>query len=206
MNRALLQRFGLTILCGAAGYGINALPLSSIAALRLGRIITLPIAMLFGPWYGALSAFIGALPYRNGGAAAGFVVWLPIEAIVVGAFARRGKSPLLAGTLVWVTAALSLVIAPQLYGIGYLRRYEASGLITPRRQREFYGLIPAYVFALLLVSVSNNLGILWIAVELTTLASVANNYFDILATQERLTLARANLANAEKLKDATAVS
>jgi hydrogenase-4 component F len=39
-------------------------------------------------------------------------------------------------------------------------------------RREFYGLIPAYVFAMLLVSVSNNLGILWIAVELTTLASV----------------------------------
>ena len=42
----------------------------------------------------------------------------------------------------------------------------------PRMRREFYGLIPAYVFAMLLVAVSNNLGILWIAVELTTLASV----------------------------------
>src|SRR6266571_7171210 len=121
MNRAHLQRFGLTILCGAAGYGINALPLASIAPLRLGRIITLPIAMLFGPWCGALSAFIGALPFRSGGAAA-FLVMLPIEALVVGAFARRGKSPLLAGTLVWVIAALSLVIAPQLYGVGYLRQ------------------------------------------------------------------------------------
>ena len=39
-------------------------------------------------------------------------------------------------------------------------------------RREFYGLIPACVFAMLLVSVSNSLGILWIAVELTTLASV----------------------------------
>ena len=39
-------------------------------------------------------------------------------------------------------------------------------------RREFYGLIPAYVFAMLLVSVSNSLGIMWIAVELTTLASV----------------------------------
>jgi hydrogenase-4 component F len=58
------------------------------------------------------------------------------------------------------------------YGIGYLRRNEARGLLTPRRRREFYGLIPAYVFAMLLVAVSNNLGILWIAVELTTLASV----------------------------------
>ena len=58
------------------------------------------------------------------------------------------------------------------YGVGYLRRNEQRGLVTPRMRREFYGLIPAYVFALLLVSVSNNLGLLWIAVELTTLASV----------------------------------
>jgi hydrogenase-4 component F len=59
-----------------------------------------------------------------------------------------------------------------LYGIGYLRRNEARGLVTPRMRYEFFGLIPAYVFAMLLVSVSNNLGIMWIAVELTTLASV----------------------------------
>jgi hydrogenase-4 component F len=58
------------------------------------------------------------------------------------------------------------------YGVGYLRRNEARGLITPRMRREFFGLMPAYVFALLFVSMSNNLGILWIAVELTTLASV----------------------------------
>jgi hydrogenase-4 component F len=58
------------------------------------------------------------------------------------------------------------------YGIGYLRRNELRGLVTPRMRREFYGLIPAYVFAMLLVAMSNNLGILWIAVELTTLASV----------------------------------
>jgi hydrogenase-4 component F len=58
------------------------------------------------------------------------------------------------------------------YGVGYLRRNEARQLVTPRMRLEFYCLIPAYVFAMLLVSVSNNLGILWIAVELTTLASV----------------------------------
>ena len=58
------------------------------------------------------------------------------------------------------------------YGVGYLRRNEARGIVTPRMRREFDVLIPAYVFAMLLVAVSNNLGILWIAVELTTLASV----------------------------------
>lgn len=58
------------------------------------------------------------------------------------------------------------------YGIGYLRRNEARGLVTPRMRLEFAVLTPVYVFAMLLVAVSNNLGIMWIAVELTTLASV----------------------------------
>ena len=58
------------------------------------------------------------------------------------------------------------------YGVGYMRRNEARRVVTARMRREFYALIPAYVFAMLLVAVSNNLGVLWIAVELTTLASV----------------------------------
>ena len=44
--------------------------------------------------------------------------------------------------------------------------------MTPRHAPGVPALTPAYVFAMLLVVVSNNLGILWIAVELTTLASV----------------------------------
>ena len=58
------------------------------------------------------------------------------------------------------------------YSVGYLRRNEARGLVSPWRRREFDALVPLYVFAMLLASVSNNLGILWIAVEITTLASV----------------------------------
>ena len=58
------------------------------------------------------------------------------------------------------------------YGVGYIRRNDARGLVTPRMRQEFSVLAPVYVFAMLLVAVSNNLGILWIAVELTTLASV----------------------------------
>ncbi|HLG58700.1 MAG TPA: proton-conducting transporter membrane subunit [Vicinamibacterales bacterium] len=58
------------------------------------------------------------------------------------------------------------------FSLSYLRVNEARGRVTPRMRRELQGLVPAYVFAMLLVSMSNNLGILWIAVELTTLASV----------------------------------
>ncbi|HEY3175921.1 MAG TPA: proton-conducting transporter membrane subunit [Candidatus Polarisedimenticolia bacterium] len=52
------------------------------------------------------------------------------------------------------------------------RGSEERRLVPPSRRREFDALVPLYVFAMLLVAVSNNLGILWIAVELTTLVSV----------------------------------
>ncbi len=73
--------------------------------------------------------------------------------------------------LVLVLCAFVGLLAP-IYGVGYLRRNEARRLVKPRMRREFFGLTPMYVAAMLLVAVSNNLGILWIAVELTTLASV----------------------------------
>jgi hydrogenase-4 component F len=59
-----------------------------------------------------------------------------------------------------------------LYTVGYLERNERSGFVSARQRTELLALVPAYVGAMLLVSVSNNLGILWIAVEATTLASV----------------------------------
>lgn len=58
------------------------------------------------------------------------------------------------------------------YSVGYMRRNEIRRRVTPRMRLEFAILTPVYVFAMLLVVVSNNLGILWIAVELTTLTSV----------------------------------
>ena len=47
---------------------------------------------------------------------------LPIEALVVGAFARRGRSPLLGGFIVWTAVAATLLAVPSLYGFGYLRQ------------------------------------------------------------------------------------
>jgi signal transduction histidine kinase/DNA-binding response OmpR family regulator len=121
MNRASVQRLGLTVLCGAAGFAVNALPLGAIATLMLGRVLTLPIAMLFGPWLGALAAVIGALPLPPENKPV-LIAILTVEALAVGAFARRGKSPLVAGALLWGTVAVSLVVAPSLYGVGEMRQ------------------------------------------------------------------------------------
>src|SRR5262249_47999490 len=39
-----------------------------------------------------------------------------------GSFARLGRSPLLGGALVWTVTALSFVLAPEMFGVGYLRQ------------------------------------------------------------------------------------
>src|SRR2546427_2144680 len=102
MPRPNARRLAIALLAGAAGAALNLVPLPAVARLWPGRVITLPIAILYGPWYGLLSALTAAAPFRA-------VVVLPVifslEALIVGAFARRGKPTLVAGAPLWGAAA-----------------------------------------------------------------------------------------------------
>ncbi len=120
MNRPWLRRAPLVVLAGAAGFAINSFAVGT-AAPMLGRVVTLPIAILFGPWAGAIAAVIGAGALRNASFAPILIFALLAEAISVGISARRHKSPLVAGGLVWGLVSLVLLVAPQLYAADYLR-------------------------------------------------------------------------------------
>ena len=96
--------------------------------------------------------------------------WQFLNGIMPAAFDNALRVDGLSALVLVLCGFIGLLAAT--YGIGYLRRNDARGLVTPRMRQEFAVLTPLYVFAMLLVAVSNNLGILWIAVELTTLASV----------------------------------
>src|ERR1039458_2652937 len=77
-----------------------------------------------------------------------------------------------------LSALVYLVCAP--YAIGYLRRDQADRAFAPsddkravlRKLRMYYSLTPLFVFCMFLVVVANNLGVMWIAIEGTTLASI----------------------------------
>jgi len=122
MNKVTLRRLGGAAMCGGVGFAVNALSFGTAAPLLLGRVVTLPVAILFGPFYGGVAAFVGALGFARRATFAAAVVILPAEALLAGAFARRGKSPLLAGGIVWTVMAITMVGAPDLYGVGYLRQ------------------------------------------------------------------------------------
>ena len=140
-----------------------------------------------------VTALLGALKVRRSIKEANLVAGLAATFALAVATAReflQGSVPSAFGEALRVDGLSALVLVLSafvglvsgLYGVGYLRRNEERRrvprlneerrIVPAWRRREFDALVPFYVFAMLLVSVSNNLGILWIAVELTTLASV----------------------------------
>ncbi len=57
------------------------------------------------------------------------------------------------------------------FGAGYLRRAQAQGHIDDASLWRYYVLAPLFVFAMLLAVLVNNVGVMWVAVEGTTIAT-----------------------------------
>ena len=82
--------------------------------------------------------------------------------------------------VVLLTSFVALVCS--IYAVGYFRQDERNGIFREKQEspttlvipklREYYSLTPLFVFSMVLVALANNLGILWVAIEATTLASV----------------------------------
>jgi len=64
-----------------------------------------------------------------------------------------------------------LSVASSVYSIHYIEHEFRIGLIDKNGIRRYYGLFHLFVFTMLLVTVSNNLALMWIAIEATTIVS-----------------------------------
>ena len=120
---------------------------------------------------------------------AAFAVLFCLAATLAAQVLRRGSvsfwngffyADALSALVVLLTSFVALVCA--IYAVGYFRQDEKNGifqgngelqpLLAVPKLREYYSLTPLFVFAMVLVALANNLGILWVAIEGTTLASV----------------------------------
>ncbi|MBZ5523548.1 MAG: hydrogenase 4 subunit F [Acidobacteriia bacterium] len=118
-----------------------------------------------------------------------FAILLGLAVVLVAQVLRRGPVSLwdgffyadaLSALVVLLSAFVTLVCS--IYAVGYFRHEQKSGALQEAEEgggrfsvdklREYYALMPLMVFAMMLVALANNLGILWVAVEGTTLASV----------------------------------
>ena len=99
--------------------------------------------------------------------------WLSAEVLARGtveAFGGFLRVDALSALVVGLTAFVALVCG--IYAIGFLRQEERAGKINARLLHRYYVLTPIFVGTMMAVPLVNNLGLLWVAIESTTLASV----------------------------------
>ncbi len=86
--------------------------------------------------------------------------------------ALRGflRADALSALVLCLIAFVALVCG--IYAIGYFRRDALDGSITERQLRKYSALSPLFVSAMLAVPLVDSLGVMWVATESTTLASV----------------------------------
>jgi hydrogenase-4 component F len=108
-----------------------------------------------------------------------FALLVPVALKVVVDVLERGSVSALKGFLradalsalvIGLTAFVALACA--IYAVGYFRHDARAGRITDAQLRHYYVLTPLFVAVMLLVPLADNLGVMWVATEGTTLASV----------------------------------
>jgi len=143
------RRLALALLAGLVALAIYRAPLGGLTVIWPGRVVTLPIAILFGPWFGMLAALTGGIPYFANAPA--MIAVYGAEAWIVGTFVRNGRSSLLAGALVWAAAAGVLLLFPAAFGF----RTVQSTLVPLALQRMLSGLSAVVVADLVTVALSS---------------------------------------------------
>jgi signal transduction histidine kinase/ActR/RegA family two-component response regulator len=103
----------VAVAAGLAGLAISLIPLGIASQILPGRIVTLPVAILLGPWFGAIAALIAAGSFYQ--FAPIVIAIMLIEAVTIGWSGRRGLSATLAGAIVWALVALLMMAFPGVY-------------------------------------------------------------------------------------------
>lgn len=99
-------------------------------------------------------------------------------AALVGRVLREGKVTLfddlvavdgLSGFVLFIITFIGFASA--LYSRTYFEHYRKEGIVTPLRLSRYFFLFHLFMFAMILAVLANSLGILWVAIEGTTLAT-----------------------------------
>jgi len=75
----------------------------------------------------------------------------------------------LSAFILLIIAVIGLVSS--LYTWSYFEHYRTQGGVTPARMSRYFFLFHMFMFAMILATVANSLGVLWVAIEATTLAT-----------------------------------
>ena len=143
----------------------------------------LPILILVVPLVAALGLLL--TPTRNlttrtcEGVHIGSIVLIALLSLGLAASVLAGNHPTSLGGWLYVDALgviFLLIIGvvglmTGLYSIGYIRHDLEEGLLDAHRVKIYYGFFSLFLFTMLLSATANNIVMMWVAVEATTLGS-----------------------------------
>ncbi len=141
--------------------------------------MTLVLLLLIPPGAGLLCLATNSRVWWERLNLAAFTLVAGLALLVAGNVATQGtisaldgflRADALSALVLGLTGFVSLVCA--IYAVGYFRREASEGRVTHAQLRHYYVLTPLFVGAMLLVPLADNLGVMWVATESTTLASV----------------------------------
>ena len=118
MRRFALRPIVLTLGASALGALLQSAASGGFAQIAPGRMATLPVAILLGPWYGIVATTLAALPTLVRPTQ---IVVRVLEALTVGVAARRGHSGLIAGTVFSLANSVAFGLHPEWYGVHLLQ-------------------------------------------------------------------------------------
>jgi len=138
------------------------------------------LILLIVPLVASLAlAFIGDRKYAPevniAGSAATFVagVALALEVYRQGPMLAGGNFFFVDAFNVYLAVLTSFVsVTTAIFSRRYMRRERKHGTLGHRRMRFYHAMYQLFIFAMLLCLLTNNVGVLWIAMELATLSTV----------------------------------
>jgi signal transduction histidine kinase/DNA-binding response OmpR family regulator len=111
----------ITLLAAAIAFAVNSRQDLAILVLVPARLLTLPLAYLCGPWYGAFAGTVGGsglfLTPDGGAVATAYLV----EAALVALCVHYRKPAVVAGGFFWGAFGVLFALLPDWFGAGHLR-------------------------------------------------------------------------------------
>lgn len=99
-------------------------------------------------------------------------IWLLKKSIASGVIKLCGDFIYMDALSAFFIFVVSVVaFASALYSIGYIRKDIKEGKVSEKKAKVYYALFNLFCFSMFFVPAVNNLGLLWVAIEMTTLIS-----------------------------------
>jgi hydrogenase-4 component F len=141
--------------------------------MLLTLLVLIPLLTGLVCWPVAGRAVLERINLLSFAVLAALALWLGARVLATGSVEAFGgflRADALSALVVGLTAFVAFACG--VYAVGYLRAEDRAGRINARLFHRYYVLTPVFVGTMMAVPLVNNLGLLWVAIESTTLASV----------------------------------